>query len=637
MARVVALALVYSLAMSPADASTPADTCAAAGTCQPRALGADMLQRAQTADVRGKFERLHEDDNVEYASMSDVEDGATRNLGLKKGNATLDIYGELLLSTAFVLANLSNYTGLYMSKDNNARSNTIRHQFGLDAAADLGLLYEKVRGFYDVLHKLLQTDATKLCPTNDFSNIMRCIGIAECALQKAVPAPVSIETYTLLVELVQRFETISWPLLEEALDTSGAVRVVGEVMIPPAWTCDQMDNGDDSGMPSLLEQDIEDARSVALANALSTLRAMERAAKLTHKAFDDHLPNSSMVATHAVVSEAWYEFCKQVACDHTNLWDIYGASHAHTSALIEAGVSISHLRNHIKNRMLLELRVQHFLGAHGETFAKRAYRDDAGAVHQQMLSYFTNGRTALRRDSMKFFSSLGGDMTKVFGLIDQDRFSLYLAQRRIGGIHENGVTQEDGMEIPALVQSGAGAGAAGTGPQWDMLLGDKNGCVNCIAGPLVDYFVNELACFGKVKSLGSIGYGKKFPQPTSVFGVGASFGANVGTDLRKLLDGQFAPSISLWASLVVGACPGSAVTGGVRVGVGVGGSLTCTPTTCSVKVAVGSVLSGLYPTGSPECVFGTALGPFRCMASHGVAVSVLCCDFDLTTGENGCR
>ena len=62
--------------------------------------------------------------------------------------ATLGPEAELATSFPFLLLNLSNFSGLITNKSHPG----IQHSFG-NVSRDLALLYEKVEGFYTVLHE----------------------------------------------------------------------------------------------------------------------------------------------------------------------------------------------------------------------------------------------------------------------------------------------------------------------------------------------------------------------------------------------------------------------------------------------------------------------------------------------------
>merc|ERR1719265_534992 len=115
---------------------------------------------------------------------------------------------------------------------------------------------------------------------------------------------------------------------------------------------------------------------------------------------------------------------------------------------------------------------------------------------------------------------------------------------------------------------------------------------------VVDAVMDTLGCVGKVKTMAAIGYCKKWPNPLAVKGVGYSINAGSAENSEDLLKlpprpkGQFNAGFSV----VVGAVPGAPDTGGVRVGVGVGAKLKCSPQTCVAEISVGAVSSALFPT-----------------------------------------
>jgi len=601
-----------------ADADVAPHGCVGQG-CQDR--GSNLLQ------VQREKDRISDGDEEDDQD----EDGPVAEVGSD------ELYGELTLATTVVMVNVTNYTGLIMSEE-NVQPNTLSHKFGVDPAADLDLLFEKSDGFFSVMHEFLGNDAD-LCPRRSFSSIMRCIGIAICALSKVVPAKLSLEAFTLLVELGQRFEAITWPELEQVMDESGMVKMNGELLVPPQYACDLTD---DTQTESLIELSMKKDESSSLSTALRTSLSMERAMRLTHKALDDHGTNASIHPTIAAFRKAWQPFCQDVTCDHTNYWDIYGVSHAHTGKLIQAGASVHHLRNHIKNRMSLELKVQKFLSVHGDEFAESAYRVVGESAHHEMQSYFGQGKAALRRDTLAYVLSQGDDAANLLRHFDDNRFAAFVSQRikatDVGNLTDISSSQalvetnsQELLNEEGLVKYG---GRRRRRRRVFKVIGDG---IKSVVNSVVDFVKDLFACVGSVKSLAAVGYCKKFPLPTSVVGVGVGFGASVGEDLGSLLQGTRVPNIRIFMGMVVGAVPGSPVTGGIRTGIGVGGRVACTPSTCNLGISVGAVAAALWPTMDPQCFFGTFLIGFRCMKGGGVSVSILCCHFDLVTGAENCR
>lgn len=77
---------------------------------------------------------------------------------LQLNDHTVESYGphaELASSFPYVILNLSNFSGLV----NNESHPRIQHRFG-NATSDLNLFYEKVEGFYIILHEARPQEAT---------------------------------------------------------------------------------------------------------------------------------------------------------------------------------------------------------------------------------------------------------------------------------------------------------------------------------------------------------------------------------------------------------------------------------------------------------------------------------------------
>lgn len=163
-------------------------------------------------------------------------------------------------------------------------------------------------------------------------------------------------------------------------------------------------------------------------------------------------------------------------------------------------------------------------------------------------------------------------------------------------------------------------------------------------------FIQDVfACIGKVALMYAGGYGKKFPtldplDPVNpVWGVGCSFSMSYSiSSLGTFLQGKMVEKISFSIGLVTPFVPYGAVTGGVRSGVGISGSIGCGTTGCNVGISVGAVVAGLIPNDDPKCVagrylFGWPPTGWGCFTSGGVAVSAVCCSHNFITGKSDCR
>jgi hypothetical protein len=110
--------------------------------------------------------------------------------------------------------------------------------------------------------------------------------------------------------------------------------------------------------------------------------------------------------------------------------------------------------------------------------------------------------------------------------------------------------------------------------------------------------------------------------------------------------------LKLGIGIVFGFCPGTADTGGVRLGIGIGATLACGVAAgeagCSLGIAIGFTGSALIPTpggagcpGPPALYLPGGLTPvgfkFGCSVAYCVAVTVMCCSLELVSGKEDCR
>merc|ERR1719393_407071 len=91
--------------------------------------------------------------------------------------------------------------------------------------------------------------------------------------------------------------------------------------------------------------------------------------------------------TVAALHRAWKVPCEMLDCDHTNYWDLLGASHRHSLALIESGASAHHMRVHVGVRARMEHRMQVFIGTDGMNFANRIIRTEGTRTEALAKAY----------------------------------------------------------------------------------------------------------------------------------------------------------------------------------------------------------------------------------------------------------
>merc|ERR1719171_1983098 len=111
---------------------------------------------------------------------------------------------------------------------------------------------------------------------------------------------------------------------------------------------------------------------------------------------DAHNHNASVDATVAALHAAWKPSCELLRCDHTNYRDLWRASHAHSSSLLDMGASARHMQVHIQTRKTLELRMQQFLAEHAkdEATARKIHKHEATEWSGAPKQYFSQTRGA---------------------------------------------------------------------------------------------------------------------------------------------------------------------------------------------------------------------------------------------------
>jgi len=299
-------------------------------------------------------------------------------------------YHALIFALPQVLSNLTNYSGLIGQP--NSLHIGMSHKFG-DIDSDKTMLLENVHGFVSLMQDILGEDVT--CPSNSVQAINDCLGASICLMQSGVKNQEHLQKYALFEEMHSRFSDIGWATIASKLLENSA-KNVDEYATPAQHSCNRATSWDKHS--SLLETEESSTRAAAY----QTSSVLVATAKSTHVILDAHAHNSSVKATIAALHEAWAPACELLNCDSTNYVDMWQSSHAHSLSLIEAGASAQHMQVHIRTRQKLELRMQRFLGEHGQHFYEHMHREDARSnFNAAPKQYFSRSRGAL----MQFVTS----------------------------------------------------------------------------------------------------------------------------------------------------------------------------------------------------------------------------------------
>ena len=324
-------------------------------------------------------------------------------------------HADLSLALTMTMMNLSTFSGQINSRDRPQSPNST-HRFGVDPHADKLMLYDKVKGFYSVLHEVIGENASLYCPWNAERYIAECIDIAVCLVQRDVPAFMSQEAYASILEQVTRFPII-WEAIKYGLASEDSTEISGpDFDLPADFVCDENDHSHDH--PALLQG------SVSQTFALST--AMHNAARSTHQILAEHGANSSLDRTIQRFEKAWHPVCHLLGCDHSNFLDIYLASHSHTMALMSEA-SVSHLHSHIRGRQKLHLAMARFTQEHGASFADRVYRSGTQAKSEEAFRRYGHVTREAVRDHLLPMTVAMNNKTKALRLVDQVEFAKFYA------------------------------------------------------------------------------------------------------------------------------------------------------------------------------------------------------------------
>lgn len=641
-------------------------------TCDSNGCGAAPEEEEDdNAFLQTKFEKSQ--DSLQISK----NDSTTDSLTIVEGGPRSD----LMLALPIVLMNLTNYSGLItMVQDGSYPGELeVTHVFG-STVSDEKLLFDMVHGFWTVLHENLQdddgtTDAQTYCPWNNVSVIKRCVDMAMCMVQENLTSLTgfpNIEVYSLFAELESRFEEVSWNEVISSLQNEAPQdeEITDAYRVPRDYTCDgtfdwlDADDQEDEDNTSvgLLETETQKSRkSYQRAAAYRTSVALDEAAKITHAVLDTHTKNSSVETTLWRLYQAWEAPCKLLNCDHKNYYDLYGASHSHSLALIDAGASASHMRVHIRSRMRLEIRMQRFLGEHGVSFMEKMYSAEGTKTEARMQQYVKRGRNSFL-DFVQKYASTQGVHDVWLDLLNRDRMKVFFDKQgqldhfyALWDAHDEQNAEIADPDFLALIHADEELALAGRRRR--RLLGRRrrriikaivktaskvgNGIANAAntvasaVNTAVTFLIETFACFGSAKTMVATGYCKKFGGPST--GAGVSFTASESVSLNSLLKGQFVPGLKVGIGAVFGAVPFDPVVGGLRSGVGISLGVACSQSGCNAGIGVGAAASALIPTNNNKCFVGSYLGDFKCMVGAGAVITAICCNFNLLTGQSSCR
>lgn len=270
-------------------------------------------------------------------------------------------YGDLAVAFPLAIQNLTNFSGLINGQA--ADSENITYKFG-NPKDDEELLYDKVSGFFTVLHESMEgQDGPRYCPRHSLKHIKECVVIASCLLQSQVPEYVEMSMYASMIELMDRFVEVAWPLVERGILKEENYRLATlDEEVPAKYQCDDFTHA------KPFVSHLQESEGAASAFAMSAVLAQKAAA--TTKILDSHRQNMSLEATIGRVMEVWRPICLKAhvfSCDEGNFWDLHYASHRQTMALMQTGAA-SAVRAEIRTRLRLERRVQDFMREHSEAF-----------------------------------------------------------------------------------------------------------------------------------------------------------------------------------------------------------------------------------------------------------------------------
>jgi len=326
--------------------------------------------------------------------------------------------GLLTIAILSALQNVSRFSSLLNPMSPRGDGKTLP----VNKIPDRVILLENAAGLYRIMGKVLTPAAKKeLCSDGDYTSVRRCIHYAVCVLEHNIDTSVTkvdVETYSLLMEYYTRFETLQWDqLMQELGDDDGG------------YSKEELEC---VGLSRFLQS--FGPKSASFIEKVNTESAVYHvssvlldASKTTHALLDAHRANSSLNATFEALRQAWELPCKLLNCDPTNYWDLLGASHSHSLALLESGASAQHMQAHIKARQRLDFRMVQFLtqqglaqhGKQGAEVIDNIYRLEGSVAESRIHRYGAVVTDSLKSVIMKYPKNYGVLDDTLLTLVDQ--------------------------------------------------------------------------------------------------------------------------------------------------------------------------------------------------------------------------
>lgn len=528
---------------------------------------------------------------------------------------------ELASSFPFVMMNLSNFSGLITNESHPG----IQHRFG-NVTKDLNLLYEKVEGFYAILHERMGADGPVYCPLQSYMHLPTCITIATCLLQSSVPQHISMAFYSSIMEQAARFEDVTWQVIESALsfESHGQQTLIRDA-VPSKYRCDAFEEASKvvEG-PTYPEPSnhtghalVEVSHGASKASAtLAFSAALHGATRSMHRILDSHHLNSSLDATLGNLEDLWRPICEQLGCDPSNYWEIFLSTHQQTMALLQTSAAAT-MRKEILQRAQLERRVQRFVGEHGEALRGRLWRPyEEGPAVESGKAYAEKGRAAVLQ--------LVPAVVKTLAKVDARRAMRFLDQVELKKyVQRKAESQGKILDSKELLEAEV-ALTLKTSNTW-----------------FIDNWPGGLKCFGKFSLFYTQGYYKSIVS-SGAFGATFAFGlsAGVASSLEQLVYGlEPAGWFSFFMSFSAGLAAGPPTGPWFWSGMCASGTLQCGCGPCEFSLTVGAVaIVATEWTNGLVCPirFPPATG-IKCSQGAGVFFTTFCCKVNMVTGAHDCR
>lgn len=620
---------------------TAGAACGQDGECPKDDVLLQLQGALKTSDVErhqhGVLQKTETQDDLPVArSLSEMQKYVVADRHKEAGAKHLEgPYGALTTKFAKMAADLTSYWARIIQKTGQSTGpHAIRTNYEQASRDRLREIMGEWRG------ELLNFG---VCPEAPL-DMEACLGLHRCLVEDEVGLSITSGAFATFMEVHDELENViirDFELeFQESKDT-------------PDHGCESEHDGDDDmNHRSLLQ-----VNQGAAARATATAALIQHASDSTVQA----LESQTRLETHDF-QRIWSEPCAALGCNHSSWLDIMETVHGHTAELIEVGASARTIRVHVRSmraahRALKKAAFQS--SALGENFEKILMQSgqnaaankrydlamkEVGGMLDGAYMLMKGSKTALTWFNICFSTFAGGlkAYQKKFGGMPTTFMGAIVSFRSNGQISlaqlQWFLMGQPSGEIPAGAQ--VCANTCGYNYDGDC---DDGGAASDYSECILGTDCSDCGERQEAAGLCDNACYWNYDGDCDDGGEGSSYSeCEMGEDCddcgpRTANACPFGNTgrMSVSFGLMIGFVGGDASAACIRAGISVRATFDfdgCGGFTASVTAAA----SGAIVWASGECENGTTLGPFTCAEGVTVGVGLICCNFNLVTGEEDC-